>query len=70
MGKDGVILEYHADIPLVGLHVIDYLVIKADLPAIHRIEACDHTQQSRLTTSGWAKQCEKFSRLHLQIHPI
>ncbi len=55
MGENGVVLEHHADIPLVGIQVVDYPVIKANLPAIYRIESCNHTKQSCLAASGGTK---------------
>lgn len=38
MGENGIILEHHADIPFVGLQVIDNLVVKADFSAVHAVK--------------------------------
>ena len=52
MGENGIVLEHHADIPFVGLQVIDNLVVKADFSAVHAVKTRYHSKQRGLAASG------------------
>ena len=68
MGEDGVVLEHHADISLMGFQIVDDLVVEADFPAIHAVKPCYHPEQGGLAASGGPQQCKKFALFYLQIH--
>ena len=68
--EDGVVLEYHADVPFMGGQVVDGLVVKADLAAVHRIETGDHAQQGGFAAAGGAQQGEEFPGADGQVDAV
>ena len=70
MGEYGVILEHHADVPLVGGQGVDHLFVKADLAPIHRIEAGDHAQQGGFSTAGGTQQGKELPLLDVQADAV
>ena len=52
VGENGVVLEYHAHIPLVGGDVVDDLAVNLDFAALNGIESYNHAQQSGFAASG------------------
>ena len=66
VGENGVVLEHHADVPLVGGHVVDPLVAEIEVAALDGVEARNHAQQGGFAAAGGAKQREEFSLLDVQ----
>ena len=64
--KDGIVLKYHADIPLCRIHIIDPDIIKKEVTALNGIEARNHPQQRRLTAPGWTKEGEELTLPDIQ----
>ena len=61
MGKDGVVLEHHADIPPGGIQIVDPLVVEIDAAALDAVEAGDHPQQRRLAAAGRTQQRKELA---------
>ena len=49
---EGVILEDHGDVAVLGLDVVDQPVADEDLAGCHRLEAGDHSQRRGLAAAG------------------
>ena len=62
----GVVLEYHRNISVLGLEVVDYLVVNAKLARSYLLKACYHTQGCGLATARRTDEYDKF--LVLDIH--
>ena len=56
MGQQGVALEHHGRIPLVGSQGVDRLVPQIDFPFIGAFKAGDHAQRGGFAAAGGAKQ--------------
>ena len=52
VGENGVVLEYHAHISLVGGDVVDDLAVNLDFAALNGIESYNHAQQGGFAASG------------------
>ena len=70
MWEDGIVLEHHTDITLVGFQIVDDLVIETDFAAVHTVESRDHAQQGGLAAAGRPQQCKEFTGLNFQLHPV
>ena len=70
VGKHGIVLKDHANIPLVGRNVVDYPIIDLKGAALNGIEADDHPQQCGLAAAGGSQQGEELPGLDLQRQPI
>ena len=66
VGKNRIILEYHADIPLGRVQVIDPRGIKIEIPALNGVESRNHAQKRSLAASGRPQQCKEFSPVDVQ----
>src|SRR2546427_2609539 len=68
--KQCVILEDHADMPLLRWHhqawPAHQTLDEIDLAGIRLFESGYEAQQSRLTTAAWAEQADHSARFHLQ----
>ena len=65
--KDGVILEYHANVATMGGNRVDTLPIEVDFPAISRQKARDTAQQRGLAASGRPQKCKKHTRIYADV---
>ena len=52
MGKYGIILKYHANIPLVCIDPVDDLVVKADFSPLYGVKTRDHPEKGSFPTAG------------------
>ena len=66
-GINGVILEDHRDIALGGIHVGDVLAVHQNASGGRGTDACDHSQQGRLSAAGGTNQNSKLSVLNGQV---
>ena len=67
VGVQGVVLEDHGNIPVLGGHVVDQTVADVQFTAGNLLQAGDHTQGGRLTTAGRSNQNDEFLVLDLQV---
>ena len=70
VGENRVVLEHHADVPLVGGHVVDPLVTKVEVTALDGVEAGDHPQQRGFAAAGGAEEREEFALLNVQRNAV
>ena len=68
VGKNRIILEYHADIPLGRVQVIDPRGIKIEIPALNGVESRNHAQKRSLAASGRAENRIHFPGFHLSVN--
>ena len=66
VGKDGVVLEHHADVALGGVQVVDAGVVKIEIAAFNAVETRDHAQQRGLAAAAGAQQGKKFAAADAQ----
>ena len=64
--KDGIVLEDHADVALVGRDVVDDPSVEGDGAALDGVEAGDHAQQRGLAAAGGAEQREELALAHVE----
>ena len=67
MGVQGVVLEHHGDIPILGLHVVHQLVADPQLAGGNVLQTGDHPQGGGLAAAGGAYQHDKLLVRDLQI---
>ena len=67
VGVQGVVLEYHGDIPILGGNVVDQLAVDIQLTAGDLLQTGDHPQGGGFTAAGGADQYDKFVILDLQV---
>jgi hypothetical protein len=70
VGEDGVALENHADVALIGGNLVDYLVAEADFALFDGVETGDHAKQGGLTAAGGAQQGEEFTGFDIKAYII
>ena len=61
MGEDGIALEHHADVALVGGQVVDDLIAKGNGAAFDGVKARNHAQQRSFAAAGGAQQREELA---------
>ena len=61
--QQGVALEHHGGVPLVGCQLVDGLVAQIDLALVGAFKACDHAQGGGLAAAGGPQQRHKAARL-------
>ena len=66
MRENGVVLEHHADIALIGRNGIDQLVTEIKLAALDGVKARDHAKQRGLAAAGRTQQREELPLLDVQ----
>ena len=66
VGEDGVVLENHADVALVGGNVVDPLFAKVEVAALDGVKAGDHPQKRGFAAAGGAEKGKKFALLNVQ----
>ncbi len=70
MGPERVVLEDHADIPLVGGEAADHPVPEADLPRVGLVESGQEPQQGGLAAARRAQQREQLAVTHGEVRPV
>ena len=65
MGKQGIFLEHHADIAMIGCNAGDVLVSDMDRACRRRLESGNHGQKRGLAGTGRSHDRDKFTRLDL-----
>ena len=67
---EGVVLEHHPRIPLVGRHQRHISLIEQNPPPLGLIEPGNEAEQCRLAASRRAKKKEELTPLDVQTHPL
>ena len=70
VGKNGVVLEHHADIPLMGGNVVDALFSEIEIAAFNGVKTGDHTQKCGLAAAGGAQKRKKLSLPDVQGNAV
>lgn len=70
MGKNGVVLEYHSDVPFVRWYIVNHTIVDFENAALNRVEADNHAQQGGFSTARGSKKGEKFPRLDFQRESV
>jgi hypothetical protein len=70
VGVQGVVLEDHRDVAVLGLHVGDVAVTDEDVPTVDVLEAGEHAQRRGLTAAGRADEDEELAVLDLQVQLV
>ena len=65
MGKDGIALEHHADVPFLGRYIIDDLVVKLNGSPFYAVKSGNHAQQGGFAASGWSQQGKEFTIFYI-----
>jgi hypothetical protein len=66
----GIVLEDHADVPLVRAERIDAASAEPDLAFVGLVEPGDQAEEGRLAAAGGAEQGEELTLLDLQGNPV
>jgi hypothetical protein len=66
VGPEGVVLEDHPNIPLVGWKKRNRLVFEIDLPVIQLMKTSDEPEDGCLSATRRAKECKKLSIMNVQ----
>ena len=64
VGVQGVVLEYHADIPVFRRHIGHRLAVKKNLPLGRLFQTCHHRQCGTLAATGGAQQADHLTVLY------
>ncbi len=67
VGIQGVVLEDHGDVPVLGGHVVDHPVADVQLAAGDVLQSGDHPQGGGLAAAGGAHQDNEFLILDFQV---
>src|SRR5215217_1420683 len=67
---ESVILEDHGYVPLARRKVVDDLIPYKDFAASYVLEACDHTQGSRLPATGGPDEDYELPVRNVQVHLV
>ena len=67
MGVQGVTLEHHGDVPVLGLHVVHQLAVDVQLAAGDILQPGDHPQGGGLTAAGGAHQHDELLVGNVQV---
>ena len=70
MGIEGVGLEHHRDVALLGCESHDGLIANQHLALVFALEAGDDPQQSGLSTTGRTDESEELSIGDLERDPL
>ena len=68
--EQGVALEHHGGVALVGGQGVDGLAAQIDLALVRAFKARDHAQRGGFAAAGGAKQGDEGTGLHLQRHVV
>ena len=67
VGIEGIVLEHHGDIAILGFHIVHQLVADPQLTGADILQARDHPQRGGFTASGGAYQHDEFLVGDLQV---
>ena len=70
VGVEGVALEHHSDISILGRNVIDDAVVDGNGALADLLQTCQHAQAGRLTGTVRPDEAENLSGKDLQLQPI
>jgi hypothetical protein len=66
VGKEGVVLEHHAEAPLLRAQVIDALAVEPDLTLGRGDEAGEDVQRRRLAASAGPEEGDELASAHFE----
>ena len=67
MGVQGVVLEDHGDVPILGLYIVHELVADVQLTIADLLQTGDHAQGGGLAAAGGPDQDDKLLVGNLQV---
>ena len=70
VGVQGVVLEHHGDVPVLGGHIVHQLAADVQLAAGDLLQTGHHPQGGGLAAAGGANQHDEFLVLNVQIEVI
>ena len=70
MGIQGVALEHHGDVPVLGLHVVHQLAVDVQLTAGDVLQTGDHPQGGGLAAAGGAHQHDELLVGNVQVEVL
>jgi len=65
--EEGIGLEHHAHIALIGRFLGDVLAVQGDGTGIDRFKSGDHAQGGGFTAAGRSEEGHKFALFHLEV---
>ena len=68
--EDRIVLEYHADVSLAGIHIVDQRIVKIKFAVFNRVESGNHAQQRGLSAAGRPQQREEFTVAYIQTQIV
>ena len=70
MGIQGVALEHHGDVPVLGLHVVHQLAADVQLAAGDVLQTGDHPQRGGLAAAGGTHQNDELLVRNVQVEVL
>ena len=70
VGVQGVVLEHHGDVTILGGHVVHELAVDVQLAAADLLQSGDHPQRGGLAAAGGANQHDELLVLDLQVEVL
>ena len=70
MGIQRVVLEYHGDIAVAGLQIVDHDAVDLNCAVGDILQTCDHTECGGFTASGRTDENDKFLIGNIQIEVV
>ena len=67
MRIQSVVLEYHCDITILRLYIVNYSVTDLQFTGRNIFQTCDHTKCGGLTTSGRSYEDDEFLVSDLKV---
>ena len=67
MRIQSVVLEYHCDVAVLGLHIVYQLIVNVEFTGRNVLQTCDHTKGGRLAAAGRAYENDKFLIINFQV---
>ena len=68
--EEGVVLEDHGDVPLLGVHIVHELAVDIQLPVGNFLQPRDHAQRGGFPAAGGADQNDKLLIRNVQIERL
>ena len=70
MGIEGITLEYHGDVPVLGLHIVDQLPVDIELTPGDLLQTGHHPQSGGFSAAGGTNQNDEFPVTDVQIEVL
>ena len=70
MGIQGIVLEHHGDITVLGFHIVHQLAVDPQLAAGDILQAGHHPQSGGLAAAGGTDQHDEFPVRDLQVEVL